>query len=412
MIKEQDLIQEDQEARTRIETDLDTTLLVEAGAGSGKTTSIVSRMIALIKTGKAQVRDIAAITFTNKAASELMRRFRMRLESELAKASEGSQERTRLEEAIRQVPESYIGTIHAFCGRLLRERPIEAKLDPAFKEMDEQENREFRDQCWDEYLEILRANGEESRIDELAALEVNIEDVKRAYSRAAQYEDVTIIIDKTVSQPDFNIIRDSLFSMIEEAACYIPSVEPEKDWDDLQKAIRMANRYLLSRDTSDEMNVLSLAKLFNRSLTVRQNRWTDKRMAKGFDQQFTDWKITTLQPFLQAWREYIHPKLIGFVLPAVDYYRKRRLGAGKLNFQDLLIKAAELLRSVPEVRAYFGRRYCHLFVDEFQDTDPIQAEMMLLLTGANPEESNWRKQRPRSGSLFVVGDPKQSIVRP
>ncbi|MCY9666472.1 UvrD-helicase domain-containing protein [Paenibacillus alginolyticus] len=408
MLKEQEL-HVDEASRERISADLDSTFLVEAGAGSGKTTSIVGRMIALVKTGKAQVRDIAAITFTNKAASELMGRFRIRLEQELRKATHGP-EKDALAEAVRQVPESFIGTIHAFCGRLLRERPIEAKLDAAFQEMDEHEDQEFRDQCWDEYLEQLREGGEDSHVDELAALQVHVEDLRAVYNKVSKYEDVSIHTVQT-GKPDFDIIRESLFPMIEEASRYIPTAQPEKDWDDLQKTIRTATRHLLSKDMTDDMNVLVLARLFDRTLNVTLKRWTDPKVAKRMKEQFLDWQTTTLWPFLQAWREFLHPKLIAFVLPAVQYCQSRRMEAGRLNFQDLLMKAAELLRTYPEVRSYFGRRYSRLFVDEFQDTDPIQAEMMMLLTGADPSESNWREQLPRPGSLFVVGDPKQSIYR-
>jgi ATP-dependent helicase/nuclease subunit A len=400
---------DDEAARVRIATDLDTTFLVEAGAGSGKTTSIVDRLIALVRTRKAEIRNIAAITFTNKAASELMGRFRLRLEQELAHTPHGS-EREALEEALRQMPECFIGTIHAFCGKLLRERPIEAKIDPAFREMDEQEDREFRDQCWDDYLDELRARGEETSIDELSALQVHVEDLRAVYNRVSEYEDVNIYTER-VERPDFDRLRDTLFPLLEEAAPYIPTVQPEKDWDDLQKTIRIAVRHKNTKDMADDMNVLTLAKLFDRTLNVTLNRWTDSKMAKQFKERFHEWQSGTLRPFLQDWREYLHPKLLAFVLPAVRYCRQKRMEAGRLNFQDLLMKTAELLRSHPEVRKYFGRRYSRLFVDEFQDTDPVQAEMMMLLTGADESESDWRKQLPRPGSLFVVGDPKQSIYR-
>jgi ATP-dependent helicase/nuclease subunit A len=94
------VIHDDETAHLRIGTDLDTTLMAEAGAGSGKTTSIVGRMIALVRTRKAQARDIAAITFTNKAASELMGRFRTKLEQECANTPQGL-EKESLEEALR-----------------------------------------------------------------------------------------------------------------------------------------------------------------------------------------------------------------------------------------------------------------------------------------------------------------------
>ena len=75
------------------------------------------------------------------------------------------------------------------------------------------------------------------------------------------------------------------------------------------------------------------------------------------------------------------------------------------------MKAADLLRDKPQIRKYFRKRFTHLLVDEFQDTDPIQAEVMLLLTAQRETETDWRKCRPVDGSLFVVGDPKQSIYR-
>ena len=97
--------------------------------------------------------------------------------------------------------------------------------------------------------------------------------------------------------------------------------------------------------------------------------------------------------------------------PAVAVYDRLRRDAGGLNFQDLLLTAAKMLREYPPIRRYFRSRFTHLLVDEFQDTDPIQAEVMLLLTADDPNETDWRRCKPVSGSLFVVGDPKQSIYR-
>ena len=119
-------------------------------------------------------------------------------------------------------------------------------------------------------------------------------------------------------------------------------------------------------------------------------------------------------PFLQEWREYLYPKLIAFVRPAIAYCQERRLSAGRLNFQDLLMETAKLLRSHREVRTYFAQKYQRILVDEFQDTDPVQAELIFLLTGASEsilEDLDWRQLKPRPGSLFLVGDPKQSIYR-
>lgn len=403
------MLDEDQLARERIFRDLNTTFLVEAGAGSGKTASLVGRMINFVKSGKTPVEQIAAITFTNKAAAELQTRFRIQLEKEW-RTSPCEQERKALEAAIQNINQCFIGTIHSFCAQLLRQRPIEAGLDPSFAEMDEMQSREFRDQCWDLYLEQLMETGREEQIEHLAMLDVHVEDLRAVYHRVSQYEDVDLFC-KDSAYPDFDLIRFSLPPMLDEAVKYIPTSPPAGDFDPLQITIRDARRMLRYLNLSKDLEVLKLARLFDRAVRVTQNRWTDKNMAKQIRDRFEDWQLTVLHPFLQAWREYLHPHVIKFVLPAIEYCRQLRMEAGLADFQDLLMKAAKLLREHKDVRHYFNRRYTRLLVDEFQDTDPIQAEMMFLLTGDQPDENDWRKQRPRPGSLFIVGDPKQSIYR-
>jgi ATP-dependent exoDNAse (exonuclease V) beta subunit (contains helicase and exonuclease domains) len=88
---------------------------------------------------------------------------------------------------------------------------------------------------------------------------------------------------------------------------------------------------------------------------------------------------------------------------------KRR--SGKLDFTDLLLFARNLLRGNAEIRRYFQNRFDHIFVDEFQDTDQIQIEILLLLSAADAEQSYWKAIRPKPGKLFLVGDPKQSIYK-
>ncbi|WP_201318255.1 exodeoxyribonuclease V subunit beta [Paenibacillus sp. EPM92] len=399
----------DQQARKRILEELNTTFLVEAGAGSGKTTSLVGRLLALIETGTAKMEQIAAITFTNKAADEMKERFRIALERKAADVE--GETRERMEEALANLDQIFIGTIHAFCSSMLRERPIEAGLDPSFEEMDDEMNRAFHDQCWDEYL-IQLQEGDSEALASFAEVDIDVSILKNVYDRVSIFTDLQIPCEP-VHCPDFNLIRLSLLPMIEEASRFLPTAEPEKGWDNLQAKLRTANRMLRLSDEQDDMLMLTLAKMFDFKLDVKQYKWTDKKQAKAISERFHDWQITVLFPFLQSWREYLYPKVIQFVLPALEYCRERRLQEGKLNFQDLLMNACRLLRDYPEVRAFFAGRYQRLLVDEFQDTDPIQAEMMFLLTGAgdDPNERNWRKLTPKPGSLFVVGDPKQSIYR-
>jgi len=90
---------------------------------------------------------------------------------------------------------------------------------------------------------------------------------------------------------------------------------------------------------------------------------------------------------------------------------KEKQSRGVLDFQDLLLKARDLVRDHLEVRAYFQRRFRYLLVDEFQDTDPLQAELIFFLSESEPRAARWFEVQPASGKLFLVGDPKQSIYR-
>lgn len=401
----------DQTDRDRILTDLDTTLLVEAGAGSGKTTSLVGRLLALIESG-VRVDQIAAITFTNKAADEMKERFRLALEKEYRKSVDDPIARERFSVALGNLDLIFIGTIHSFCGSLLRERPIEAGLDPSFEEMDEESNKGFRARCWDDYMANL--DGEERlRFEELLSLRVDVNTLRTVYDRVSLFTDVDLPYEER-DRPNFDRIRDTLFPLLEVAVPYIPTNEPERGWDAVQRLVRQCRQKMRLIELSDDLRILELAKEFDRKLDVTLNRWTSKEHASEMKQRFPEWQREVLIPFLQEWREHMYPKLIAFVRPALAYYQAQRFAAGKLDFQDLLMEAAKLVRDNGEVRAYFAGRYKRLLVDEFQDTDPMQAELMFLLTGESTGgvgEKDWRRLTPRPGSLFVVGDPKQSIYR-
>ncbi len=130
----------DQDERRRALEDLDTTFLVEAAAGSGKTTLLLGRIVNLVRSGRARLAEIAAVTFTEKAAADL----RVRLRGELARAG--------LHEALRELEIARIGTIHAFAAGLLRERPVEAGVDPGFTVADPLTARLLLDRTWEAWL--------------------------------------------------------------------------------------------------------------------------------------------------------------------------------------------------------------------------------------------------------------------
>jgi ATP-dependent helicase/nuclease subunit A len=387
---------------------LDVSVLVEAGAGSGKTTSLVERMLALIASGKSSVDKMAAVTFTRKAAAELKGRFQIALEDNLRiSADEG--EKNRLRTALENLELLFAGTIHSFCGRLLRERPIEAKLDPDFEELEENENIILRDRCWSEYLEGLYAEGA-SILEEIMALGLDPAELIDTYKSVALYPEVEIV-RKKYKRPDFSKEKKQLRSYLKKAWEVLPRKVPAKGWDPLQEILRQAWRRCRYLDLEKDSDFVKLLAGLDKSGGVTLNRWPDGDIAKEQRAIFEKLREALVTPCLKRWRSYCHYHIVELVVPAVEHFRSVREKNSLMSFHDLLIKSAELLRHNPEVRRYFQERFTHILVDEFQDTDPIQAEVILYLAGEDVEEKSWRKVKVKPGALFIVGDPKQSIYR-
>ncbi len=153
-----DVVLADAEARRRIAEDLDATLFVEAAAGTGKTTALVSRVVALIRSGRGSLDRIVAVTFTEKAAGEMKLRLRVEIETARSNEATPADERARLENALSQLELTRIGTIHAFCGDLLHERPVEAGVDPVFEVAAEDQAESLLDTAFDSWFEEALAD--------------------------------------------------------------------------------------------------------------------------------------------------------------------------------------------------------------------------------------------------------------
>src|SRR5436305_1310704 len=147
----------DQAARDRIGGDLATTLFVQAGAGSGKTTALVTRVVALVIEGAAELRNIAAITFTDKAAAELRDRVRQELERRAA-AEPGRAVGDRCLAALDQLDGAAIGTLHSFAQRILAEHPVEAGLPPRVEVLDEVSSSVAFERRWATFRDALLAD--------------------------------------------------------------------------------------------------------------------------------------------------------------------------------------------------------------------------------------------------------------
>lgn len=398
----------DQAARDKIKYELQTNFLVEAGAGSGKTTSLVERMVNLIITGTAEIQEIVAITFTRKAADELKVRFQSKLE-EAWKNENNLDIKFRLAEALQNIEGCFLGTVHSFCAKLLRERPIEANLDLTFKELEESDDLELLEEAWQRYLKDVM-DDKPYLIDQINELGISVDQIFPWVEHLKEYSDVEWITE-SVTKPTFTTDFQSFMKLVKEAKKSIPDQEPAKGYDSLQKAIMTAIQKERLMDVTKEKNIISIMELFNKSLKPTLNRWHSKEDAKFYEEKITSFFNVSIKPSLQAWKVYCHPFIVAIIQEALSAYEALKMERSLLNFQDLMMHTSQLLKKNPEVRSYFQEKYRFLLVDEFQDTDPLQAEIMFYLTSENPREQIWTKCRPRPGSLFVVGDPKQAIYR-
>ena len=406
----------DQADRDAILSDLDTNLLVEAAAGTGKTTSMVHRMVELLARGKCGIENLAVVTFTRKAAAELRTRFQAEVEKAAGEGSDRpSVEREKLAEALVHLDTAFIGTIHSFCGRLLRERPVEAEVDIEFREIDKEEDEQIRLEAWDLFVaEVL--TGLDAEADEIGRelRDAGLwpADLGRGFTTYAGYPDVE-------AWPAPEVERLPLEPAVAALEAYARHMKDlvrgfgDAGNDKLMPLYEQIPRMVAQNDIRDPAEVLEVMECF-KSRTIVQKCWPGGQKGGLGKKELERWKAFTekiAEPFVQRFLKSRYAPVMRAYRRARWIYDHLRAERGVLNFQDLLMRAAALLRSNPHVRAYFSGRFTRLLVDEFQDTDPIQAEVILLLTAGDHHETDWKKCAPVPGALFVVGDPKQSIYR-
>ncbi|MDD9967252.1 MAG: UvrD-helicase domain-containing protein, partial [Myxococcales bacterium] len=341
----------------------------------------------------------------------------------------------RLEQALSALEEAHIGTIHAFCGDLLHERPVEAGVDPRFEVGGEDDAEALFDLVFDRFIQ--------------SQLEHPKEGIRRALRRGGRQASALSLLSAAArtlrEQRDF------------DAAWTRPELAREREIDQLMQALKelaalqahaASPRDPLKRDLAvirdfvrqrEELQVIrgkrdydeleaGLRDLLHKSIWARKGR--GKFYAPGVLRD----EVLALRSGVQVRLADLCARLdadLAALLredlrPVIDEYERAKGRVGKLDYLDLLIKARDLLRHNATVRHHLQRRFTHVFVDEFQDTDPIQAEIILLLCRAEPPPAQPARAKPAQaaseappteepamvpGKLFVVGDPKQAIYR-
>jgi ATP-dependent helicase/nuclease subunit A len=395
----------DAKARDLISTQLDRSFLVEAGAGSGKTQKLAERMAAGVATGAYEIEQIAAVTFTRKAAAELRGRFQVALEAE--RTRDASRDRAaRIDRALGNLERFFAGTIHAFCARLLRERPVEAGVSPGFTELNDVEEALIRQRSWRDYRSQALAAGE-SNLMELLEAGITAKQLDKALETVCLYEDVTFPADDA-PKPDTTKACAAIETFWSELQALMPTqIDPDSTCTTQERAVRFERQWRgYRRGRRDAPYVASLMRIWESKPSVVQRCWPGANGKKA-QQLHADFRDTTVIPFLTAWRQYLYARCVALLVQARDAARTERRRRNTVSFNDLLMLTAQVLRTNADVRHALQKKYRWLLVDEFQDTDPIQAEIMFLL--AADEEGG--QASSRRGALFVVGDPKQSIYR-
>ena len=418
----------DARARHAIAHELSTTLVVEAAAGTGKTTELVTRMIGVLGAGLAEMRQIVAVTFTEKAAGELKLRLRERLEAE--RHQDTAPERVaRLSQAVASLEEAHVSTIHGFCADLLRERPVEAGIDPLFRVLTEAQGHQMLAAVFDTWLRahleappeavrrsLRRSGGASWRTSDDD--EGPIDRLRRAVGDLAQWRDLQAAWHRPSWDRAGRIA--ALVEAVHRLAALTASGQARDTLVQDTAPVRALSEDLKAHHAAgatDDLDGLEarLVDLARNADLLRQRKGTGATFAQGVSRSEVLSARDGLLAELHAFRTEADADLAAALQPelltCVEAFQEAKRAEGALDFLDLLLCARDLVRDNEDVRAHFQRRFSRIFVDEFQDTDPLQAELLMLLAADDSAQADWRAVRTVPGKLFVVGDPKQSIYR-
>ena len=419
----------DQDIRARVTGDLRTSFLLEAGAGTGKTRVLVERYVRCVldpELGAGDVRLVAAITFTEKAAGELRQRVREEFEALAAGAPPGSTEAEAIARARDALDDAPIHTIHGFAGRLLREFPVEAGVDPAFEQLDALAGDLQRARLWDAWLAALAAGDlpEPQVRDWLSRLlraGVRLADVRELAVGAKGVFGERYDLDPAPAPPAEPDLAAGLHALREPTAqllgfCGAACSDEEDKACCAATDLADACERLLAEPPAglDALAAALLAlpvKATAGALGGRQGNWDAAQGGK--DELWL--RYQTLAAAITALCESHAAFVTGLAVAVADAFARWagevQLSLGQLDFTDLLGRLRDLLARDLTARGALQRRFRYLLVDEFQDTDPLQAEIVFYLCEREPVAADWRRVVLQPGKLFMVGDPKQSIYR-
>lgn len=394
-------------------------VVVTAGAGTGKTRTLVARYISLLD--ELPLRHIVAITFTDKAAREMRNRVRQELDRLLYQVEMDEPERHLWQERLAALDSARISTIHSLCGELLRTHPASAGLDPRFTVLDEgdalllkakavewalaeaarQETMTPLFALWGDtaltnLLLVLLSQADKTQ-QALAALPAEPA-ILLAQWRTHLEQTQTQLIDQLLTQSDWQ--QNLTFLRREQAS---------RADDKLEEMRRMTLTAIDGRGTTLGQQRLALSMLGEIKLTGgAAKNWPGGKdqiaeVKEALSALRTAWQAVAPLVLLelneqdQLWANCL-PLWRDLFAAASRHYQNYKTERQALDFDDLESLALHLLETNAEVRHYWQSQVDALLVDEFQDTNARQLRLV-------------RHLCPEPNKLFIVGDAKQSIYR-
>ena len=434
--------------RRRIIAELDRSFLVEAAAGTGKTTVLVDRIVGVLARGLATIDEVVAVTFSERAAAELKLRLRERLEtalfahedrgpahaadagadalggdSDASTPSERDARRGRMLAALRGLELAQVSTIHAFCGELLRAHPVEAGVDPRFRVLGEGEQNQLRRQAFDAFIQrhmdapppgmqrLMRwPSGRRGWVEELRAA---ADDLIEHRDFDAPWRRPEGFVREEALAASWDLVRQLALERPNPHAkglAAVPSLALEA-WQELKgraRALGAGSVFELDDAVRDEQIEWAAEKLrdLRREIERKGRQRGPKELAELVERFLKESELTLVRAEAE-----LAALLRDELAPVVSEYTQLSFVAGEVDMVEPLLRTRNLLRGDPQVRRSLQERYRYVFVDEVQDTDPLQAQILLLLCADDPAEHDWTKVRTAPGKLFLVGDPKQAIYR-
>ena len=427
----------DQDVRDLVTGDLGVTFLLEAGAGTGKTRVLVDRYVRCVlddELGAGDVRSVAAITFTEKAAGELRQRVREEFEARAAEAEVGSAAADAIERALAALDDAPISTIHGFAGRLLREFPVEAGVDPAFEQLDALGSDIERARLWEEWLTGLAA-GEPSTeavaeaseprvrdwLSRLLRVGVKLDDVRELAAGAKGIFGERYDLDPAPEpppEPDLGGGLDELVGPLASLRDFCAAAcgdQTDKGFAAAMDLVEACDPLLAEPPADLDLLAAALYALPVKTTPTApggsKGNWDGAAGGKDELQARYQAAVAVVLDLRDVYADYV----TGLAVAVADSFARWaglvQVGLGLVDFTDLLGRLRDLLSGDLSARRALQQRFRYLLVDEFQDTDPLQAEIVFLLCEQEPLAADWRDVVLEPGKLFVVGDPKQSIYR-